>query len=94
MPIVMVFMKSGDHIDRVAKRDEINLASAKKLRDTNGLQYLGTELPAIGEYPKMGDFAGPDHVLLEVGSAVAPQLGQTKHGYFLVKNLKPKDAHA
>ena len=90
MPKIL-FVKSGDHENPVTKVLEKNIQEVKTLTKSKPLKYLGLVLPPIGEASHMADFAGPDHVVLEVSESEAEELGKINPGFHLVQELKPSE---
>ncbi len=90
MPKIL-FVKSGDHEKPVTKVLEKNIHEAKTLIESKTLKYLGLDLSPIGKASRMADFAGPDHVVLEVSESEAEELGKIKAGFHLVQELKPSE---
>lgn len=90
MPKIL-FVKSGDHEYPVTKVIEKDIHEVQALINSETLKYLGSAVSPIGEATRMADFAGPDHVVLEVSESEAETLGKINPGFYLVQQLKPSE---
>lgn len=86
-----LLVKSGKVENPVTSESEQDLNKTRDLLAKRKLQYLGTELPIIGETTRMVEFAGPEHVVLKISESEASELGLKKSGFYLVQNLKPAE---
>ncbi len=90
MPKIL-FVKSGQHENPVTKVLEKTIQESKTLIKSKTLKYIGSVLSPIGDATHMADFAGPDHVVIEVSESEAKVLGHEKSGFYLIQDLKPSE---
>ena len=87
----MLFVKSGKHENPVTKTTEVDEPTIVGLVNWSGaLRYLGDTLSPLGEASKLGAFAGPDHVVLQLpADGLAAKLNGA--GFYLVPTIHPSD---
>jgi hypothetical protein len=90
MPNIL-FVKSGKHETQVTNTISKDIHQSRCLIKSKELKYLGLNLPPIGVASHMAEYAGPDHVVLEVSKSDAIELGNMNPGYHLIKELKPNE---
>jgi hypothetical protein len=84
----VLLVKSGDHGNAVTQTIESDADVVNKMVFRRKLKYLGNRLPPLNESARMRDFAGPEHVVLDVPRGV-DITGAEKPGLYLVHNLHP-----
>jgi hypothetical protein len=85
----VLLVKSGDHDNAVTQAIASDADTVNKMISRRKLQYLGNRLPTLNESSaRMRDFAGPEHVVLDVPRGV-DITGAEKPGLYLVHNLNP-----
>jgi hypothetical protein len=84
----VLLVKSGNHENAVTQTIESDAVAVNKMISIRKLTYLCSQLPTIGSSTRMRDFAGPDHVVLDVPRGVEIS-GADKPGLYLVPNLHP-----
>jgi hypothetical protein len=85
----ILFVKSGHHDSPVTKAIDADLPRVNTLIAGRHLKFLGLDMPVLpGETSALSDFAGPDHVVLEVppGAEIA---GAKESGLYLVIGVRP-----
>lgn len=85
----LLLVRSGESDDPVTKRLEIGVDEYEQSVRSRTLHYLGAELPPIGETSRLSEFAGPDHVVLNVGRREVGRFGLDEQGFYLVEDLSP-----
>ncbi len=88
----ILFVKSGEHENPVTKTSEADVKITKMLIGTRKTKFIGSTLEPIGEKSRMSDYAGPDHVVLELSESEAVELELVNgSGLYVVDGLSPAE---
>ncbi len=87
----LLLVRSGNAGDPVTETFELELDGLQRFIGSRPLHYLGVDLPPIGETSRVSEFAGPDHVVVNVRAAETDGLGVDDPGYYVVEGLLPVD---
>ena len=88
----ILFVKSGAHENPVTKSSEADVKKIKTLIGARKTKFIGSTLEPIGEKSRMADYAGPDHVVLELSGPEAVELELVDgSGLYVVSGLSPAE---
>jgi len=84
------FAKSGNVENPVTKSLEFVAAEFSEICGDRPLVFLGTEsIPALGDESHLQDFAGPEHVVIELKELDLARFGVREPGLYLIQDLHP-----
>lgn len=85
----LLLVKSGCVKEPVTKVFGSKQFTLSALTCGRGLNYLGAELPHLGEPSNLDDYRGPEHVVVSVSLGEAESIGKQQAGFYLVTDLHP-----